>query len=205
MELQKDSVRAFKQKRYHRKHNEEKCYDCKCGGEIIECDECPKCFHLQCLPNLKNVPEGLFSCVWHTCSSCKNKTETILSAGYYCAHCPTSYCSSCKVLGETGEEDFANILFPAEAVFTTLRRNGFTLQHKDSLLFVCSKCVEDTDTAIYDNISDLKNDIIESESIKVCYLESSGIIITSDLKDIYHDMKSVYYILLDYRFIPALP
>jgi hypothetical protein len=171
MEIQKGKLRAFKRKRYHRKHNEEKCYDCKCGGEIIECDECPKCFHLQCLPDLEDVPEGLFSCAWHTCNSCKNKTETGSSAGYYCAHCPTSYCSDCKALGEIEGEDLTNILFPSEEVFTSLRRNGFTLQHKDSLLFVCSKCTDDTDIAVYklqtNNYSDLKNSIIGSESTKI--------------------------------------
>lgn len=185
MSLQKGRVTAFKPKRYQKKlHNEEKCYECGCGGEVIECDECPKCFHLQCLSNVDVVPEGLFSCPWHRCN-CKLKTETTLKAGYFCAHCPISYCSDCVATGKINQDDLTTISSPpAQEVFSDLRRNGFTLQNKDSLLFVCSKCAANTDAAVHvlqtSKIINRNDGIIDSKSIKVSlvHLFAAGSIIT---------------------------
>ena len=144
---------AYKPSKTSRKlRNDEICFQCGCGGELIECDDCPRVFHLECISDLDVVPEGAWRCPWHYCSSCHHETETNSAEGQYCAHCPTSYCNLCA--SSISDNDnltlrcFAAQNPPEGAVFSDLRKCGFSLQHPGSLLYVCYQCRENTDEAV---------------------------------------------------------
>ena len=147
------TVIAFKPRRSKRRlQNEEICYECGCGGSVVECDECPKVFHLECIADLGVALSGRWQCPWHSCTSCGGETETAITAGYYCVHCPKSFCDLCASNTRYSENDslrqFAFSSVPAAEIFSSLRRNGFTLQNPDSRLFVCQECVPNTDFAV---------------------------------------------------------
>ena len=42
----------------HGLEHEEVCFDCGTPGELLECDECPRVFHLDCI-NIDDVPEKM--------------------------------------------------------------------------------------------------------------------------------------------------
>lgn len=144
---------AFKPSKTSRKlRNDDICFQCGCGGELIECDDCPRVFHLECISDLDVVPEGAWRCPWHYCARCHHETETISVEGQYCAHCPTSYCNLCASSisddNNLSLRDFAAQNPPVGAVFSDLRKCGFSLQHPGSLLYVCDQCRENTDNAV---------------------------------------------------------
>lgn len=144
---------AFKPRKTNRKlRSDDICFQCGCAGELIQCDDCPRVFHLECISNLDNIPEGAWRCPWHSCYSCGNEAETALDPGYYCVHCPTSYCSVCAA-NSSGHDSvslriFATLFPPDVNTFSSLRRSGFTLQNPSSLLFVCPKCTSNTEGAV---------------------------------------------------------
>jgi hypothetical protein len=146
---------AFKPRKTNRKlRSDDICFKCGCAGELIQCDDCPRVFHLECISDLDDVPEGAWRCPWHSCSTCGNEAETVFDPGYYCAHCPTSYCSVCAATSSSNgcisHRTFATLYPPEMNTFSSLRRSGFTLQHPNSLLFVCPECTSNTEGAVYD-------------------------------------------------------
>ena len=161
------NIVSFKPRKLHRKlRNDDICFQCGCAGELIQCDDCPRVFHLDCLPDLYAIPDGAWRCPWHFCSTCGNNTETAAAAGCYCAHCPISYCSSCSTHNTSHSQlslrEFAARSPPELTVFSKLRKSGFTLQHPCSILFVCKECERNTDLSVReiniqaDNRTDLK-------------------------------------------------
>ena len=161
------NIVSFKPRKLHRKlRNDDICFQCGCAGELIQCDDCPRVFHLDCLPDLYAIPDGAWRCPWHFCSTCGNNTETAAASGCYCAHCPISYCSSCSTHtishSQLSLREFASRSPPELTVFSKLRKSGFTLQHPCSILFVCEECERNTDSSVReiniqaDNRTDLK-------------------------------------------------
>ena len=77
------------------KDHDDLCYACGYPGELLECDECPRVYHLICI-GMDDVPSGKFSCAWHICDECKtftfNKENLDVAC---CCSCTTSYCMSC--------------------------------------------------------------------------------------------------------------
>lgn len=144
---------AFKPRKTNRKlRSDDICFQCGCTGELIQCDDCPRVFHLECISNLDDIPEGAWRCPWHSCSTCGKEVETAFYPGYYCVHCPTSYCSVCAADSSSNDcvslRIFATLFPPEMNIFSSLRRSGFTLQHPNSLLFVCPGCTSNTEAAV---------------------------------------------------------
>ena len=138
------TIIAYKTRNSKRRiQNEIICYECGCRGEIIQCDICPKSFHIECIGDLNDMPGGAWHCPWHFCSSCGLETETVTTAGYYCVNCPKSFCNSCSEKWESAISSAPDV-----ETFSSLRRNGFTLKHPDSRLFVCPECLPNTDIAV---------------------------------------------------------
>ena len=83
-------------------------------------------------------------------------------------NCPKSFCNSCS---EKWESAISSA--PEVEMFSSLRRNGFTLQHIDSRLFVCPECLPNTDIAVN---SCYRHDGIETvSSRKIPFKISSAI------------------------------
>ena len=69
-------------KKYKLSH-ESNCFTCGDGGDLIECQVCPKVYHatVECtgLPALPNgqakVPKGMWYCPWHACFTCDRKSS----------------------------------------------------------------------------------------------------------------------------------
>jgi hypothetical protein len=146
---------AFKPRKTNRKlRSDDICFKCGCAGELIQCDDCPRVFHLECISDLDDIPEGAWRCPWHSCSTCGKEAETVFDPGYYCAHCPVSYCSVCAASSSSNDcishRIFATLYPPEMNTFSSLRRSGFTLQHPNSLLFVCPECTSNTEGAVYE-------------------------------------------------------
>ena len=149
------NIVSFKPRKLHRKlRNDDICFQCRCAGELMQCDDCPRVFHLECLSDLDSIPDGVWRCPWHFCSTCGNNTETVTAPGCYCAHCPTSYCDNCSTNVNSRSHltlrEFAARSPPELNVFSKLRKSGFSLHHPDSTLFVCSECERNTDSSVRD-------------------------------------------------------
>ena len=149
------NIVSFKPRKLHRKlRNDDICFQCRCAGELMQCDDCPRVFHLECLSDLDSIPDGVWRCPWHFCSTCGNNTETVTAPGCYCAHCPTSYCSKCSTDVNSRSHltlrEFAARSPPELNVFSKLRKSGFSLHHPDSTLFVCDECERNTDSSVRD-------------------------------------------------------
>ena len=128
------------------------CYDCGCGGELIECDDCPRVFHTECIPSIDATSGESWRCPWHFCTCCGDETETATQAGCYCVLCPASYCNGCATAvapdAQLNMRQFAALSTPTPETFSILRRKGFTLQNSDSRLFICYDCIPNTDNAV---------------------------------------------------------
>jgi hypothetical protein len=46
--------------------NQDLCFRCGVGGDLLCCDGCPRSVHVSCLPGLKHIPEGSWKCA--TCA-----------------------------------------------------------------------------------------------------------------------------------------
>nr|KYP70405.1 Chromodomain-helicase-DNA-binding protein 4 [Cajanus cajan] len=70
---QKKEVGCLEEERDHRQcqfQNENICFVCRFGGDIVLCDGCPSSFHLSCL-GLDHVPDGDWFCPACSCKICK--------------------------------------------------------------------------------------------------------------------------------------
>jgi len=80
---------------WHGKDHDDICFECGCPGELLECDECPRVYHLVCL-GLEDIPAGKYSCPWHYCNVCSRFTFEDASLPVACCRaCATCYCLSC--------------------------------------------------------------------------------------------------------------
>jgi len=68
-------------KRVSEQDHHDCCLECKgTNGDLLMCDTCPACFHLQCLnPPLPAVPKGTWSCAYCKCKEFPSKVQLILA------------------------------------------------------------------------------------------------------------------------------
>ncbi|KAF7256300.1 hypothetical protein EG68_06473 [Paragonimus skrjabini miyazakii] len=60
--------------------HQEFCTECRDGGDLICCENCPASYHLACLtPPLANIPEGVWLCPRCGCKPLKAKVSKILT------------------------------------------------------------------------------------------------------------------------------
>nr|CAH8824718.1 unnamed protein product [Trichobilharzia regenti] len=60
--------------------HQEFCTECRDGGDLICCDNCPASYHIGCLiPPLANIPEGVWLCPRCGCKPLKGKVSRILT------------------------------------------------------------------------------------------------------------------------------
>jgi len=77
-----------------RRVHEEMCFCCQDGGLVVECDDCPKVYHMQCLGR-DAVPKSRFTCPWHSCIECDRSSSNSGGMLFRCMSCPVSYCFDC--------------------------------------------------------------------------------------------------------------
>lgn len=76
--------------------HEDFCFECHLGGELIECDACPKVYHKCCVHPKEVSNADVFTCQWHVCNICKaNNFKFTDQVSVLCIGCPTSYCAGC--------------------------------------------------------------------------------------------------------------
>ena len=151
--------------------HEDFCYSCKCGGELVMCDVCPKVFHKDCIVGydfgkyhggnnsaVENEEEQSWICPWHHCSYCSKTFLTINESNtgvlwdldihsYICCNCTLALCHGCA---ENNKHiiDVNNVKFPTMAVVKDLKKKGF-LPPVDCTLYVCRVC-ENNDDSLQD-------------------------------------------------------
>ncbi|XP_065866285.1 uncharacterized protein [Euphorbia lathyris] len=69
--------------------NDDLCWICGDGGELICCDTCPSAFHLTCL-GIKTFPSGCWNCIYCLCKYCHK-----ISPNHTCSFCHQKYHPSC--------------------------------------------------------------------------------------------------------------
>ena len=75
---------------------EDFCYVCGLGGTLVECECCPRAYHVVCLGDVNYTESEFFQCPWHTCDLCNtNNAKYIDQISIVCTKCPTSYCPTC--------------------------------------------------------------------------------------------------------------
>jgi hypothetical protein len=85
---------------------DDRCFICEDGGDLLICDGCEKSYHLQCV-DLSEVPQGDWFCPECSvkdddrCVICKDGGELIV-----CDGCETSYHTACAGLSEVPEGDW---------------------------------------------------------------------------------------------------
>eukprot|EP00897_Mesotaenium_endlicherianum_P006408 jgi/Mesen1/5796/ME000293S04950 len=76
-----------------KKYEEDVCFVCYDGGELVVCDRrsCPKSYHMDCINRDEKFFEGSerWSCDWHFCEQCRKP------AVRQCCMCPRALCRGC--------------------------------------------------------------------------------------------------------------
>jgi len=152
--------------------HEDFCYSCKCGGELVMCDICPKVFHTDCIVGYdftkyhggvkntsgENDEEQSWICPWHHCSYCSKTFLTINESNtgvlwdqdihsYICCACTLALCHGCAQ-NNKHIIDVNNVKYPALALVKDLKKKGF-LPPVDCTLYVCKVC-ENNDDSLQD-------------------------------------------------------
>jgi hypothetical protein len=159
-------------KRLRKLLHEDYCFSCGCGGELIECDACPKVYHAECISSSGIIPSGTWICPWHYCETCNTSNVTITKEDgsgmkwsndipqALCAHCPLSYCmNGCWPLSMS-ERCFN----PNDKVIKEALRRGLYIP-QTCLLFVCDRCLLVTQDEGLDNIWNKNNKLEIKDNI----------------------------------------
>ncbi|XP_062020469.1 zinc finger CCCH domain-containing protein 19 isoform X2 [Rosa rugosa] len=89
----KNSKAAASEKVLSKKKEEDVCFICFDGGELVLCDRrgCPKAYHPSCVNRDEAFfrAKGRWNCGWHLCSNCEK------NAHYMCYTCTFSLCKAC--------------------------------------------------------------------------------------------------------------
>lgn len=88
-----DDRNAERKKRRKLKHDNY-CFSCDDGGDLLECQICPRVYHLDCV-DLKKVPKGTWICPWHACWECNRKSSAAGGMLFHCMTCPQTFCFDC--------------------------------------------------------------------------------------------------------------
>ncbi|PON47977.1 p53 negative regulator [Parasponia andersonii] len=87
------SVKAPVKVASRKKMEEDVCFVCFDGGELVLCDKrgCPKAYHPSCVNRDEAFfrSKGRWNCGWHLCTNCGK------NAYYMCYTCPFSLCKGC--------------------------------------------------------------------------------------------------------------
>ena len=124
-------ARGPKKKRLH----EDYCFLCDDGGELIECSQCPKVYHTDCV-GLKKVPKGAFHCSWHSCFRCDRSATNSGGMQFRCLECPLAYCFDCLPADQEVQR-----LPPPESFVRNFESRGFEIA-SSSLWYRCTECKE---------------------------------------------------------------
>jgi len=150
---------------------EDACFLCKDGGDLIECDWCPrecgvsknahpckKVYHTYCLGY--DIPDDVdYSCMRHLCDCC----GTIGRTTFLCRYCPVSVCDVCasikgKVVGKLG---MTRYLLLDEDKHPISKFEALSLAGKVKQI-ACGVCMEMIDKSIRDTGSNpLPADLVQ--------------------------------------------
>ena len=118
-----------------RRVHEEMCFCCHDGGLVVECDDCPKVYHMQCLGR-DAVPKSRFTCPWHSCIECDRSSSNSGGMLFRCMSCPVSYCFDCW------PKDKEMVHYPCPPSMTrNFEMRGYELS-KNILFYRCTDCEE---------------------------------------------------------------
>ena len=112
--------------------HENNCFMCNDGGDLIECDQCPKVYHLDC-QNLEDVPEGRWCCSWHECWDCYRRGSQVGGHLIHCVNCPKSFCLDCFPV------TFRRTVPPTQ-FWQHLNRMGWEMTPEKMIMFTCNDC-----------------------------------------------------------------
>ncbi|CAI0375059.1 unnamed protein product, partial [Linum tenue] len=88
-----NNAKAFGKAPSRKKVEEDVCFICFDGGELVLCDRrgCPKVYHPSCVNRDEAFfkSKGKWNCGWHICSNCEK------NAYYMCYTCTFSLCKGC--------------------------------------------------------------------------------------------------------------
>jgi len=113
--------------------SEDQCFECHDGGEVMECNQCPKVYHIECV-GLRRVPTGVWLCPWHKCSVCSRNSSNSGGMQFRCLQCPQAYCFDCW----PPHMDMVKRNPPDDFVKDYVKR-GYTFP-KNVLFFTCTGC-----------------------------------------------------------------
>ncbi|KAL1798541.1 hypothetical protein ACET3X_002578 [Alternaria dauci] len=74
------------------------CFDDADAGHMVECNGCPRAYHLDCLdPEYKAKVKGFsgFHCSQHNCADCGKSTSDAGGLMFRCRWCPQGFCEDC--------------------------------------------------------------------------------------------------------------
>ncbi len=83
-----------KKKRSH----ERVCFCCDMNNDdddLIECYQCPKAYHKDCLGLEESPANNKMVCPWHSCIECDRSCANSGGQQFRCLSCPISYCFDC--------------------------------------------------------------------------------------------------------------
>lgn len=110
---------------------EYECFVCQDGGELLECNACPRVYHIECV-GLECVPLGSWSCPWHRCQECDRTKSTAGNVLFTCMDCPRAYCYDC-LPGQWKRRD------PSLQYLLRLKKMGYEPR---SLVWIeCEECI----------------------------------------------------------------
>jgi adenosinetriphosphatase len=112
--------------------HEQDCFMCKDGGDVIECDICPRVYHADC-QNLDEPPKGRWTCSWHECWDCFRKSSQVGGNLIHCVNCPKAFCLDCF------PTSFRRMV-PPEAYWKHLNRLGWEVDGQKMITFICNDC-----------------------------------------------------------------
>ncbi|XP_065852404.1 uncharacterized protein [Euphorbia lathyris] len=139
--------------------NDDLCWICGDGGELICCDTCPSAFHLTCL-GIKTFPSGCWNCIYCLCKYCHK-----LSPNHTCSFCHQKYHPSCvsnpslAFCGDKCEElhrklhELIGVKHELGGGFTWsfIRNDGIVLSPNSSKLAVAVQIMEECFLPMFDD------------------------------------------------------
>ncbi|KAK2365242.1 zinc finger CCCH domain-containing protein [Trifolium repens] len=91
--MHKNTENAKNMQDDHDDEEENWCFECKEGGQLVFCDHknCGKVYHPDCVQKDDSYFDTVKSwiCAWHSCFSCKNRNT------FRCLGCPYAVCKKC--------------------------------------------------------------------------------------------------------------
>jgi hypothetical protein len=117
------------------RHDDE-CFGCLEGGDLLECDACPRVYHLPCVGlGPGQVPKGVWRCPWHACWECERTSSRAGGLLFHCMTCPEAYCFDC-----CPKEYVVHPTAEAKALQAVLAQRGLPGSADNYLFYTCSEC-----------------------------------------------------------------